>query len=260
MDREKRDELIARMRSNRDMRYDGSSRSEKAQAQMDEKFGRLLDQYTACLPRQLFGRCPFTRAWFRHTFDPFGLDGPWWHRDADLEIREPKVPPAYQTHLGALDLCGREPSEATREVIPGPDAPFVVPRLLRLPGMVAVLMQIDLTTGDRAWVISYWSSDQIPRARLHQPWLRPEFCFPSKLGGSSRFIANDPWDFELEPYLADGRLRWIHPEDPDQAVVSGVARCPFIGIGGHHRPQALRDGVCELNDLPDGTVVWPFEE
>jgi len=106
MDREKRDELIARMRSNRDMRYDGSSRSEKAQAQMDEKFGRLLDQYTACLPRQLFGRCPFTRAWFRHTFDPFGLDGPWWHRDADLEIREPKVPPAYQTHLDVAAVPG----------------------------------------------------------------------------------------------------------------------------------------------------------
>ena len=128
-------------------------------------------------------------------------------------------------------------------------------------GYVAVLIQIRLETGDRAWVITYWTRDEIPPVRLHQSWLRQDHWFKDARRRSTWVMTNDTWDFTLEPYVADGRLRWIDPADPQQRVVraSATSPCPFLGIAGDHRPQELADGMRELNELPDGAPVYPFE-
>jgi len=261
--REQRDALVEKIRvAEADLYQKRFGPTAKVRKRLRKAYYALLGEYGDRLPRRLFGRCPFSGAPFTRAFDPFGVDGPWWHTNPLETITEPTAPRAYKIHLGALNLGGRSPSEASEEVIPGPDAPFVVPRLLRLPGMVAVVTQLKFETSDRAWVISYWSSDLIPPVRLHQQWLRREHWFKNERGESASIIANDIWDFDLEPYLAYGRLRWIDPDDPQQRVMQALAGgcCPFLGIAGDHRPQVLADGMRDLKELPDGYSIYPFAD
>ena len=263
---EVRDSLVAKIASLKDDLYPErrglAPPNEKTKNRLREAYYAALAEYADRLPRIIFGRCPFTGAPFTRVIDPFGLDGPWWHQKCVLKIDEPTAPKAFKTHLGALSLNGRKPIEVGGKVSPGPDSPFVIPRLLRLPGMIAVLRQIDLEIGDRAWVVSYWSRENIPPVRLHQPWLRVDHWFKNERGKSAWTIANDTWDFELEPYLADGRLRWIQPGDSQQRVVSFADKeqCPFVGLPGDRRPQVFSGGARGLAPLPDGSAINPFAD
>jgi hypothetical protein len=137
-----------------------------------------------------------------------------------------------------------------------------VSRLLRLPGMIAVLTQLDLECGYRAWVISYWSREEIPPVRLHQRWLRMDHWFTNARGKASWTIANDLWDFDLAPYLADGRLRWIEPGDERHRVrAHGEGpSCPFVGLPGDRRPQVITSYGRELRDLPNEEKINPFAD
>jgi hypothetical protein len=222
---------------------------------------QVLGEYADRLPRILMGACPFTGSPFLRSFDPFGLDGPWWHQDREVALDEPAPPPTFKVLLGALSLHGRTPSEVRDPVLPGPEVPFVVPRLLGLPGMVAVLSRLELETGDVAFPVSYYSPEDIPPQKLHQFWLEQDYWFELD-GKSGWLIANDPWDFDLEPWIAAGKLRWIGPDD-DQGQVLGVESgvvCPYLGLAGDRLPQHLAGGERELGELPDGTPINPYEE
>jgi len=226
-----------------------------------EGYYQVLAEYADRLPRILMGACPFTGSPLKRSFDPFGVDGPWWHVDREVELDEPEPPPTFKVLLGALALHGRAPSEARDPVSPGPDVPFVVPRLLGLPGMVAVVSRIDLETGDAAYPVSYYSPEDIPPRKLHQFWLQQDLWFDLD-GKSAWLIANDRWDFDLEPWIAAGKLRWIAPGDVTGQVLgveSGTA-CPYVALPGDRLPQNLAGGERELGELPDGTPVNPYEE
>src|SRR4051812_12543064 len=80
----------------------------------------ILAEYGDRLPRVVMGACPFTGMPLKRSFDPFGLDGPWWWKDRPFKIEEPAAPPAFQLLVGALDLRGRIPAETVDGVIPGP--------------------------------------------------------------------------------------------------------------------------------------------
>jgi hypothetical protein len=226
-----------------------------------ETYYRILAEYADRLPRVRMSACPFTSAVLKRSFDPWGVDGPWWHRDRLVVIEEPAPPDTFKVLLGALAFHGRAPVEARHPVIPGPEAPFVVPRLLHLPEMVAVVSRLALATGDTAYPIAYFSPETIAPARLHQAWLREDHWFKLENGKTAWLIANDPWDFELQPWIDAGKLRWIDPDDPDGKVVDGRdgKPCPYVNLPGDRCPQALSNGNRELSDPPDGTPITPFE-
>jgi hypothetical protein len=226
-----------------------------------ETYYRVLGEYADRLPRIMMSACPFTGEPFKHSFDPWGLDGPWWHMDREVAIDEPAPPETFRVLLGSLAFHGRTPAEARDPVIPGPETPYVVPRLLQLPGMVAVISSLPLETGDIAYPVVYFSTEEIPQTRLHQFWLQQEHWFEVD-GKSGWFIANDIWDFDLEPWVRSGQLRWINPGDPKGRVIDGHngRACPYLGIRGDRFPQSIAFGERELLALPDGTPINPFEE
>ncbi|MBA3683670.1 MAG: hypothetical protein H0W72_00255 [Planctomycetes bacterium] len=194
------------------------------------------------------------------AFDPFGLDGYWWHETYLLDAKEPKPPETFKVLLGALSLRDRSPTEVIDDVVPGPDVPFVVPRLLRLPGMVAVLAKRDLTSGDTAWMISYWSRETIAARSLHQPWLRQDMWIKHDDGPVTWKIANDEWDYDLRPYVDDGRLLWLDSIDGSIRRATAGDRCPFLDIPGGRRPQVLAQGQRSFQRNPDGTALNPFAD
>jgi len=227
---------------------------------LDQSY-QVLAEYGDRLPRVVMSRCPHTQQVLKRSFDPFGLDGPWWHKSRTVRIDEPPAPTTFMVLLGALDLRGRTPSEAAAPVIPGPSVPFVVPRLLGLAGMKAVISRIELQTGDLAYPIAYFADEPHPPASLHQHWLRQDLWYPNDTGGTSWTIKNDPWDFDLAPWIDSGQLYWIQPGDAEARLHSRETGdpCPYLGLPGEHDPQALGGGARQLMELPDGTPIDPFE-
>src|SRR4026209_1392052 len=61
-------------------------------AHIRETYYQVLGEYADRLPRVLMSVCPFTGEPFLHSFDPWGLDGPWWHMDREVPIEEPASP------------------------------------------------------------------------------------------------------------------------------------------------------------------------
>jgi hypothetical protein len=263
--RKERDELLAQMASIDGRLYpdDPAQAPQGREAStLRERYYQLLADYADRLPRVVMSACPFTGDALVKAFDPFGLDGPWWYQDREFEIAEPDPPATFKVLLGALALHGRTPTESRADVIPGPEVPFVVPRLLSLPGMVCVVSQLTLTTGDTAYPIAYFSPEEIAPQQLHQPWLRQELWFPTEEGSHAWLIANDVWDFDLRPWIASGKLRWIEPGDAEARVVDGRGgrACPYVDLPGERVPQLISTGDRELLELPDGTPINPFED
>src|SRR5262245_45399878 len=262
--RTERDALLERIRELDRALYPGEDRQEpvgERRARLKENYYQLFVEYGDRLPRVVMSACPFTGAPLRRAWDPWGLDGPWWFKTRIFRIEEPVAPPTFRVLLGALALGERLPVESRDEVTPGPEIPFVVPRLLELPGMVAVISRLDLATGDVAYPIGYFSEEDIPDHRLHQPWLRQDLWFKNKSGGTSWLIANDPWDFELAPWIERGKLRWIRTGDAESRVVGPESgACPYLELEGERAPQAISGGERELLEPPDGTQVDPFTD
>jgi hypothetical protein len=105
--------------------------------------------------------------------------------------------------LSALSLNGRVQAKAVEEVQPGPgpEVPFVVPSLLRLPDMLAVLTKTILATADTAYPVAYFSDHNIHHRDIHQSWCRTSFRLPDRCGGQAWSTANFKYDFNLEPYV-----------------------------------------------------------
>lgn len=262
--RASRDALVRRVRDLEARLYpppEAAQPSERERELAREAYYVALSEYFDRLPRVLMSVCPFTGEPVRRAYDPWGLDGFWWHQRPLGRIEEPAAPDTFRTLLGALSLAGRKPSEAVEPVLPGPEVPFVVPRLLQLPGMVAVLHRLTLESGDVAHTVGYFSTEDIPSDFLHQNWLRADLWFKDDEGDTSWLIANDAWDFELAPYVAAGTLRWVQ-DGPDGPVVASVADgpCPYVGLPGERRPQFVSNGEREFTELPSGEPFEPFAD
>lgn len=263
--RDERDALVSRIKGLFTSVFEpdpGDAVDAHEQGRRKESLFAALAEYGDRLPRVRMSTCPYTGAPYLRAFDPFGLDGPWWHKLKIFDIEEPQPPKTFRVILGALALHGRTPSETTEEVLPGPEVPFVVPRLLGLPGMVAVVSRLEMATGDAAYPIVYFSDQPTEPALLHQFWLRQDYWFADAKGRRGFIIANDPWDFDLAPWVGSGKLKWIAPGDASGAVAdaSSGAPCPYLGLAGDPQPQSLEGGERELLEPPDGTPVNPFDE
>ena len=262
--RTERDAILARIRELEAKIWPESDPAPHApeRARMLDTLYALQGEYADRLPRVVMGGCPFTGAPLKRSIDPYGLDGPWWTKDRTFTPQEPAAPPSFRVLLGALDLRGRTPAEAGELVLAGPAVPYVVPRLMAFPGMVAVISRLELATGDLAYPIAYFSTADIHPAELHQAWTRGELWYETDSGEEGWAVMNDEWDFDLAPWIAKGAVRWIAPGDPQHRVIDGSsgAACPFAGLEGERLPQFISTGEVELGDLPDGVPPQPFEE
>lgn len=261
--RAERDDLLTRIRGVEAELYpkEGPPPHRPLQARLRDTYYALLGEYADRLPRVIMSACPFSGVPLKRSIDPYGFDGPWWHKDRTFTPAEPTPPPGFQVILGAIDLRGRKPAEAADMVLAGPDAPFVVPRLLELPGMVAVISRLQLDTGDVAWPIAYFTSEEISPAALHQDLTRPERWIKNADGAELWLVKNDTWDFDLAPWIERGKVRWIDPARPKLQVLGPEdGPCPYVGLPGDHLPQVLSGGERELDEAPTGDPVQPFEE
>jgi len=263
--RETRNALVARIRDTEARLYPKEGEPEPAvdeRARLREAYYLALGEYFDRLPRVVMSVCPFTGQPLKRAWDPWGLDGFWWHGRLLTTIDEPRAPGTFRVLLGGLALAGRVPAEAVETVTAGPEIPFVVPRLLELPGMVAVVHRLTLETGDTAYPVAYFSEEEIDPSLLHQHWLRADLWYKDEDGAAGWIIANDAWDFDLAPWLASGKLRWLRegPKGPEASEPAVAKECPYAGLSGQPMQQIIVDGERELVPPPNGVPFDPFQE
>ena len=202
--------------------------------------------YFRDLPRIPVACCPHCDQPLYRAFDPFGLDGLWWRSDAQPD--EPLPCPHFCVLLGAVDLRTSRPRPAF-DVQPGPDAPFVLPRLLQQEGMVAVVSEIPMADGAVAYPIAYFASRRPPVQTLAAPWARTNFVYSTQLGVHAWRHADEPapgeatpdaWDFELPPWIARGKLRWCARGSDQRALAPALPdACPFADLPGSRQRQVV---------------------
>jgi hypothetical protein len=202
----------------------------------------LIERYEAGLAAVPLSRCPFTGELLSYVIDTGGLDGLWWDYEAPARPAG-KLPPTFFALDGALTLG--EPLETFPHLCrPGPEAPFVVPRLLQRPEISAVVS--GLAVGPHiGYAITYFAQPvpmDVPRLN---EWGSSEYWVTGEsgtLGWDS--VEEDPaaYDYDLEPWIRAGKLLWIAPGDERMMLLSDVRRCPYLGLPGRRYPLFITAG------------------
>lgn len=210
----------------------------------------LEERYLKALPRVVMSRCPFCRQPLYRTFDPYGLDGPWWRGDASPE--EPEPCPHFLLLDGALDLAGRPPRAGPFEVRPGPEVPFVIPPLLAKSGVKAVIARVAMENGYVAYPIAYFGERRLPPQELAATWVRSLYVYETQLGETLWRASDEEPDFELGPWLATGKLWWATEEGAAMRLLEG-GDCPYASRPGERRRQVLEGDLRWFDVVLPGT-------
>ena len=224
---------------------------------------QLEELYSAGLPRVVMSCCPFDGKPLVRTFDPFGLDGDWWRADF------PRPDPAPCRHFcvlrGAVHFRGLRRVAGGFEVSTGPEVPYVIPRILSMPTMLAVIGEVPMETGYVAYTIGYFAETRPPAQDLTVDWPGRTFSYRTAMGEVGWKPANDPWDFELRPWLEARKLLWCVPDTHNQVIDWGdvavfyrsrdaPAACPYAAVEGDRYSIGVKDDSSWSNGLPDGKV------
>lgn len=219
-------------------------------AQQEKKLMQAAKEaYYRRLPRLVMSCCPFDERPLIRTFDPYGLDGLWWRSASGTD--EPPACPHFCVMLGAVNFDDKKPRAGAQEVRPGPEIPFVIPRLLEFPGMVAVVSEIEMASGYTAYPIAYFAERRPKPEDLTAGWARTDFTFTTQLGVSGWRTPHEVWDFNLLPWLQQKKLRWCLPDSGNTELSEAPPEtCPYLDIKGRRQPIVVQDDLSWVEDLP----------
>jgi hypothetical protein len=208
----------------------GYAAAKSAYAAVDEVHVRYLD----LLEWVTVARSRDSGELVRWPIDTVDLDGWFWDAEASIR-RAPTVPATWLAMNGAMRLT-QPVTHAPFMAMPGPAAPFVVPRLLSQPDVTAVIAQVPVGS-HLGWPVTYFGP--LPAdAVLENEWGTDHFAIFDDSGIYRGRGETPPWppsyDFDLAPWLEAGKLLWIAPGDASGTLNEGVPHCPYVGIEGDH--------------------------
>lgn len=247
-----REDMLRRYREamveyNAAMDRDDEERADHFSAKTDLQ----LRLYLAGLPRPVMSCCPFCAKPLLRTFDPHGFDGHWWRTSAT-----PTEIPAC-THfcfmVGAVNYQGLSPTGGEFEAHPGPEVPYVIPRLLDYEGMIAVISQVRMKAGYLAYPIAYFAKRRPPVEELTAGWGRTVYLYTNAFGEDGWKEAAETWDFELRPWLDRGKVRWCPPDSDNRALSEDPpGECPYLDLPGVRQRIIVEDQDFWEAGLPEG--------
>jgi hypothetical protein len=204
---------------------------------LQRKLSNMREYYEKHLPILPLSRCPFTNEFVMHSIDPFGIDGLWWNYNAPVRPVE-SLPRTYFALAGALSIRGKV-GNAPFLCKPGPEVPYVIPRILDYSEIKAVISSIKIGP-HQAFPIFYFA-DPIPNIRRINTWGTNQYTIMDENGvlGWNAVEENlEDYDFELEKWIENGKLLWIDSADKSMSLNSDVFSCPYIELSG--RREILR--------------------
>lgn len=207
-----------------------------------DRMASVRDAYVATVPLVELSRCPLTGQALVYPVETRGLEGLWWRYEAPVRpVHHPLT--SLFALTGAVRLNG-PPARAPFLCKPGPEAPFVLPRLLRYPEITAVVSSLGIGT-HTGYAVTYFAvaaPGQVPRPN-HWGMNRSVFTASN---GSAAWDAQpeDPreFDFVLGPWIESGKLLWIAPDDAALTLQRSVGDCPYLGLPGTHDIVRIQEG------------------
>lgn len=221
----------------------------------------LRQEYFDRLPRVTLSRCPFCGQQLDRAFDPWGFDGFWWQSGKVKPYVEPEACPHFAVLTGAVNLNGLPPQGGAAEARPGPEVPYVIPRVLELPTMVAVISALEMRNGYTAYPIAYFAETMPPPGTLTQAWTKTQYDYRDEAGRWRWQIKTDPWDFDLLKWVERGKLKWIAPGDEDFMISQQPpAAFPYDQLTGRRAQLIIKDDRLTVIPPPQNEDVDPFNE
>jgi hypothetical protein len=221
-------------------------------------------------PHVLVSRCPYcdTEVWMYVGIS--SLMEQYWHLESG-DGREHVAKDCRCPHLfcvdGALNLNGNQPTGKYEPIEKGTEhdrismaaeVPFVKPRVLNLPTMVAVIHSLPVEEKYTAYPIVYFAEKQPPQIEFCMPWARREyFASTNSVGPSGWQIVmmgkrRDAQVYELEDWIRQRKLFWLDPKNKEHPLVRGsVEAFPYYNVTGRRHPYIIKDG--EVQNLENPT-------
>jgi len=260
-----RDDLLAR-RANAIARYRacvmGDDRAGATRATQDAE--AALAEYLDRLPVITMSACPFTGKPLMRSFDPFGLDGPWWQPGAPRFA--PTPPFTFCVLRGAVHLQGKKVVGPALEAAIGPEVPYVIPRLLGLGNTTAVIGELAMVPGYKVYTIAYFADPKPPAKDLTADWPDTSYTYKTLFGEGGTVIPVDPWDFDLRPWITKGKVRWCVPGSGNEKVappaprsITGAGECPYLDLKGRREYLVVRGDSTWDRGLPNGDPITPAD-
>ncbi len=202
---------------------------------------RLWDEYLAGLPIVEISRNPFTNEAYAHSLDVYGLDGLWWNASNPNRPIEP-LSEYVLAFTGSVALV--DPIENVPFVCkPGPGVPFVVPRILGQEGVKAVLSSVPIGK-HQGFVVLYFSQNELRTREGFGDWGRSIAFYDSDdvgFGWQEWIPSPSDIDFNLLPWIENGKLLWIAPGD-DSLTLLCQTYCPYLSVDGNRFCQVVQEG------------------
>lgn len=224
--------------------------------QLIERRAMLREAYLEVLATIALSRCPFSLEVVERAIDVVDLDGLYW------EARGPTRPPIEVAPASLIAITGAvrigEPvAWAPFLAKPGPEAPFVRPDILSREGVAAVVCQLRIGPHVGYPVVYFLDPAQgdVPDELRLNEWGSERYHVRDERGAwrwGSELDDPSVYDYELEPWITSGKLRWIEPDDPSLTVRTGVDGCPYIGLDGHRAVTRIEEGEVWWPDNDDG--------
>lgn len=220
-------------------------------------------------PFVLGSRCPYCGVAMWMNVGIFSLVDEFWYHEGsngrDEVLKESRCPHLFCVD-GALSLNGYQPSEtldmikkATNSggITMASEVPFVKPRVLNLPTILAVVHSFPVAERYTAYPIVYFAEQQPDQMDFCIGWARIEYIDREKQTGGT-FIGkrSDVQDYDLLKWVRQGKLFWLDPTDEEHPLVRGPAEAfPYGNVPGRRYPYTIKDG--QVRDLPIPTESGP---
>jgi len=207
----------------------------------------LIDSYRQGLSNKPFSRCPFTGKTVSLSIDTEGIDGLWWNSDNPIRL-DAEAPKTFFAYDGAMKL--NDQIESTLfPVLPGPNSPFVLTRLLQYDQVKAVISQVNVGL-HAGYLITYFCDPFLIYEPRINDWGTRRYWESNPLAGDfttpGKWISLDPLkselDFDLAYWMAKGKLFWIKPGDTSLRLRVAIDECPFLQIEGNGKYQEIKQG------------------
>ncbi len=235
---------IAAVTDERRRAEDGGASFDDLRPVLDRIF-ELRHRYVDELPATPIARHPFNGSVVTAAIDTAGLDGPFW--DAENPARPAEtMPAAFVVYSGAMRLAQDQIEHTPYLCLPGPPVPFVVPDLLGREGVQAVLVTVAVGP-HTGYAVSYFSTRPSEPPPLPNEWGRREYWLRDDGQPVHMATSYDEWpapDFELRPWIDNGKLAWVAPGDITLRLERRPDGCPYVGLASDsdHRFQRVQLG------------------
>jgi len=221
---------------------------------LDRQESQAMYEFLRRRPLVLVSRCPYCA---KATWVKVGvfslLDRFWYHvySDGREEVSEDSLCKHLFCLDGALSLNGHRPTEAIAPITVTNDtirmaaeAPFVKPRVLNLPTMVAVMHSFPVADKYTAYPIVYFAERQPPQEEFCIGWARQEYVDHLEGGKPVVFIGRrtDAQDYELRKWVEQGKLLWLDPTGDEQLIRGPVEAFPYNDVLGRRNPYTIKGG------------------